>query len=109
MKHLKDIKPSQLKALSKGDLLSILTSDDLRMKEESVWELVSQLTGPNDDETLFLECVRYDLLGESFWTKKVLPSSMFQCYLSKFPKESPASSFWEQVLFSPYGRKPREP
>ena len=109
IKHLNDIKSPQLKALEKEDLLSILSSDDLRMREESVWELVSELTGPNDDETLFLECVRYGLLEESFWTKKVLPSSMFQCYLSKFPKESPAGSFREQVLYSPYGRKPRKP
>ena len=109
MKHLKDIKLSQLKALDKEDLLSILTSDDLRMKEESVWKLASELEGPNDDETLFMECVRYGLLEESFWTRKVLPSSKFQLYVSsKFPMESPAM-IKQLVLYSPSGLKPRMP
>ncbi len=44
MKHFNDIKSAQLRALDKEDLLSLLTSDDLRMNEESVWELVEELT-----------------------------------------------------------------
>ena len=82
MKHLKDIKLNKLKALDKEDILSILTSDDLRMDEESVWLLVSQLTGRGPTQTLFLDCVRYGLLEERFWSEKVVPSSKFQRYFS---------------------------
>ena len=66
MKNFDDLKTRQLQALDREDLLSLLTSDDLRMNEESVWELVEKLTGPNDDGTLLKECVRYGLLEESF-------------------------------------------
>ena len=82
MRHLNEIKTPQLKALDKEDLLSLLTSDDLRMKEESVWELVEELTGPDDDGTLMMECVRYGLMEESFVTERVLTSSKLQRYFT---------------------------
>ena len=79
MKNLNEIKIPQLQALDKEDLLLLLTSDDLRLNEESVWEIVEELTGP-DDGTLMMECVRYGLLEDSFFTKRVLTSSKFQRY-----------------------------
>ena len=96
--YLNKIKAPQLKALDKEDLFSLLTSDDLRLKEESVWELVEQLTGPDDDGTLIVECVRYGLLEESFLTKRVFNSTKFQRYFS--------SNF---SIESPSGSKPRSP
>ena len=98
MKNIDDLKTRQLQALDREDLLSLLTSDDLRMNEESVWELVEKLTGPNDDGTLLKECVRYGLLEESFLIERVLKSSTFQRY---FPSTLPTESLSE--------RKPRTP
>ena len=97
MKHFNEIKTPQLKALNKEDLVSLLSSDDLRMKEESVWKLVKELTGPNDDGTL-MECVRYGLLEESFLTKRVFTSTKFQ---RNFSSNLP--------IVSPSGMKPRMP
>ena len=98
MKHFDEIKSPQLRVLDKEDLLALLTSDDLRMREESVWELVEELTGPDDDGTLIVECVRYGLLEDSFLTKKVFTSPKFQRYFSSnLPVEFPA------------GMKPRKP
>ena len=89
MKNLNNVKTVQLQALDKEDLLSLLTSDDLRMNEESVWELVEKLTGPTDDGTLIKECVRYGLLDQSFLAERVLKSSTFQRYFSStLPIES---------------------
>ena len=98
MKHFNEIKTPQLKALNKEDLLSLLSSDDLRMKEESVWKLVEELTGPNDAGTLIMECVRYGLLEESFLTKRVFTSTKFQRHFSS-----------NLPIVSPSGMKPRMP
>ena len=98
MKHFNEIKTHKLQALEREDLLSLLTSDDLRMGEESVWELVEKLTGPNDDGTLIRECVRYGLLEDSFLAQRVFTSSKFQRYFSSNPPIESLS-----------GMKPRKP
>ena len=78
MKHLDIIKPHQLDTLEENDVLAILTSDELRFKEEFIWDLVQKLRRSHK----LMESVRFGLLGEKLW-KKIFRSAEFRQFLSE--------------------------
>ena len=87
MNNFQEINPRYFNSLGPRDLISVLKSDELMLKEEEVWKIVQKLTdGREEDSSSFQiieDCVRWGLIGERFWRNEVLPSPQYKSYLRK--------------------------